>query len=344
MPIRILLLLFLFLPVAGTAAPNGAELFAENCAVCHGAKGTGGVGTPLALESFLRGVSDEYLFKAIRNGRPGRVMPAFENLSDAQVTAVVGYVRSWSDSPAPAEDPTPVSGDPVRGAQLFASHCASCHGEEGVGGHGTGVTFSRPRDLSIIPPALNNPGFLSAASDQMIRATIHHGRAGTPMPAFGGQLAATDIDDLTSYIRSLQTQSGEVEEHQPEPFILVEESPYGLDKTVERVRSAAIAANFKIIRSDHLEHGLVPEGQENAKMVFIDFCNFQFLFDALKVDPRVGMFLPCRVSVTETEDGRVLIMSVNPRALSRLFNNRELNEACETMYDLYTEIIEEATI
>ena len=33
------------------AAPDGGQLFAEHCAVCHGDKGSGGVGTPLALPS-----------------------------------------------------------------------------------------------------------------------------------------------------------------------------------------------------------------------------------------------------------------------------------------------------
>ena len=191
---RTLLLLFALLPTAVLAAPNGAELFSQHCAVCHGQYGSGGVGTPLALESFLTGVSDEYLAKTIRNGRPGRVMPAFRTLSDAQVGAIVGHVRSWSESPAPAEDQTPVAGDPVLGAELFAVHCAGCHGADAKGGQGTGVTLSRPRDLPIIPPALNNPGFLAAASDRMIRATIETGREGTPMPGFGELLSAAEID------------------------------------------------------------------------------------------------------------------------------------------------------
>jgi cytochrome c oxidase cbb3-type subunit 3 len=341
---RTLLLWLALLPTAALAAPDGAELYSQHCAVCHGQYGSGGVGAPLALESFLAGVSDEYLAKTIRNGRPGRVMPAFRTLSDAQVGAIVGHVRRWSESPALAEDPTPVVGDPMLGAELFAVHCAGCHGADGEGGQGTGVTLSRPRDLPIVPPALNNPGFLAAASDQMIRATIETGREGTPMPGFGERLSAAEIGAVTRFIRSLQDQAEAPDKSEGEPYILVEESPYDLEQTVANVRSAAIAANFKIIRSDHLEHGLVPEGQESAKMMFVDFCNFKFLFEALQVDPRIGMYLPCRISVAETEDGRVLIMAVNPRALSPLFNNRELDGACETMYDLYATIIEEATI
>ena len=40
------------------------------------------------------------------------------------------------------------------------------------GGKGTGVTFSRKRDLPVIAPALNNVGFLASASDNMIKDTI----------------------------------------------------------------------------------------------------------------------------------------------------------------------------
>jgi len=37
-------------------------------------------------------------------------------------------------------------------------------------------------------------------------------------------------------------------------------------------------------------------------------------------------------------------MSVNPKVLSRLFNNYELNELCEQMKQNYTAIMEESTL
>lgn len=54
------------------------------------------------------------------------------------------------------------------------------------------------------------------------------------------------------------------------------------------------------------------------------------------------MFLPCRITVVE-EYGRVQAMSINPKRLSQLFNNDELDDACERMYDTYSLILEEAT-
>lgn len=329
---------------AVTAAPKGAQLYGQHCAVCHGESGTGGVGVPLALPSFLDSVDDAYLRESIRRGRPGRVMPAFTRLQAEEVDAIVGHLRGWQKGPAPSFAAEKVTGDPRKGSALFAQHCAACHGDRGQGGHGTGVTFSRPRDLPIIAPALNNPGFLAAASDAMIKHTLMHGREGTPMVSFIDQgLSEQDIDDLVSFVRGFETEQGETPPPAAEPAMLMMESPYSLEETVEAVKRAAVGKNFRLIRDQLLEDGLFAPEEQNSKQMIVYFCNFKFLYDAMALDPRVGLFLPCRVTVVEQE-GKVLVMTINPKRLSHVFNNAELERACEEMYRVYSEILEEATL
>jgi cytochrome c oxidase cbb3-type subunit 3 len=327
------------------AAPNGATLYATHCAACHGDTGGGGVGVPLSLSSFLNSIDDGFLRKTIRYGRPGRVMPAFSKLSDAQIDAIVGFIRAWSEKPAPQFSGIPVRGDAGHGKTLYGDYCAVCHGAEGEGGKGTGVTFSRRRNLPIIAPALNNPGFLAAASDQMIRHTLLFGREGTPMRSFLVQgLSEQDIDDLVTYVRSFEAGAPPLRKPvSNEPRIIAAESSYTLEETVENLKDALVSQNFILIRTDTLEHGLVPEGEEDPNEVILHFCNFSFLFDALTVDPRVGMFLPCRITVVE-RDGKVMVSAINPLYLSHLFNNAELDEYCHKMHGLYSTIIEEATL
>ena len=340
------LLLFTALAAGiASAGPDGARLYDQNCTVCHGEAGTGGVGVPLALPSFLASVDDAYLRETIRRGRPGRVMPAFPRLTAEEVEAIVQHIRGWQDGEAPQFEAGKIAGDPRKGAALFTQHCASCHGERGQGGHGTGVTFSRPRDLPIIAPALNNPGFLAAASDRMIKHTLMQGREGTPMVSFLEQgLSEQDIDDLVSYVRNFETEAAEsAAPAAEEPAMLMMESPYSLEETVEAVKRAAVGKNFRLIRDQALEDGLFPPEEQNSKQTIVYFCNFKFLYDAMALDPRVGLFLPCRVTVVE-QDGRVLVMSINPKRLSHLFNNAELEQACEEMYRLYEGILEEATL
>jgi cytochrome c oxidase cbb3-type subunit 3 len=336
-------LLMVSMAVAG--APDGGRLYAAHCAACHGYTGGGGVGVPLSLASFLNSIDDDFLRRTIRHGRPGRVMPAFSKLSDAQINAIVGYIRAWSDKPAPRYSAAPVRGDAVHGKSLYASYCAACHGEDGEGGKGTGVTFSRRRDLPIIAPALNNPGFLAAASDEMIRHTLQFGREGTPMRSFLVQgLSEQDIDDLVSYVRSFETREHPYRKPPVgESRIIEAESSYTLEETVENLKQALVNQNFILVRTDLLEHGLVPEGQENPREIILHFCNFSFLFDALTVDPRVGMFLPCRITVVERA-GKVMVSAINPLYLSHLFNNAELDDYCDKMNGLYRAIIEEATL
>jgi cytochrome c oxidase cbb3-type subunit 3 len=322
------------------AAPDGDRLYHQNCVACHGEGGEGGVGVPLNLPDFLAVASDDYLRATIRNGRPGRVMPAFPRLADAELDAIVAYLRGFSGQAAPVYGKQTIKGDAGRGKTLFASHCSVCHGERGQGGTGTGVTFSRPRGAPVMAPSLNNRGFQAAVSDDMLKATLLRGRHGTPMPSITELgLEASDADDLVAFLRTLQD---EVREEAPESPVIQYESSYDLETTLENLKQSVIGHNFRVIREQPLEQGLAEEGQEDRRAVILYFCDFGFLNKALAIDPRVGLFLPCRVTLLETDHG-VQVMSINPKNLSHLFNNRELDKACQRMHDLYGEIMEEAT-
>lgn len=328
------------------AAEQGAKLYAHYCAACHGIHGTGGVGVPLALPDFLAAADDDFLRRTIRLGRPGRVMPAFRQLSDAEVQALIRHIRGWAPGATPvATEKSLVRGDAERGGKLYARYCAACHGDRGEGGHGTGVTFSRPRDLPVLAPALNNPGFLAAASDAMIKTTLMRGRQGTPMPSFLEQgLKERDIDDLVAYVRALARVPlpNPVKPVADEPPVIVRESSAGMDKTVEKLKNAIGAANLRLIRVESFDQAFSDKGEGNRRHVIVDSCDFNFLNQALKIDPRVGLFLPCRFTLSE-RDGKVSVSAINPKRLSAIFNNSELNQLCDQMYQVYLGIIEEAT-
>jgi len=329
------------------ARPDGARLYAQRCSACHGADGRGGVGVPLALPAFLSSVDDAYLRKTVRLGRPGRVMPAFTLLTDAEVEAIVAHIRSW---PGQMRPKTPshdrITGNAVRGKTLYDRHCTACHGVHGEGGHGTGVTLSRPRSAPILAPALNNPGFLAAASDALIKTTLVNGRDGTPMRSFLKQgLKERDINDIVAYVRAFEQMppppgARVLESASP---VLVRVSPYSVEETVEKVKTAVGAANMRLIRVQTLDQGFVADGKENHDQTIVYSCDFGFLNEALKVDPRVGLFLPCRVTVLR-HAGKVQVMTINPKRLSRIFNNAELNDLCEQMYKVYVEILEESVL
>lgn len=336
----ITLLNFTFVVYAGH---SGKHSYKQHCAACHGSTGDGGVGVPLSLPDFQSSISNEYLRKTIRIGRPGRVMPAFTQLSETEVTAIIKYMRSFAKVKFPKEQKGKITGNVKNGKKLFSKYCTVCHGAFGEGGKGTGVTFSRPRNLPIMSPALNNSGFLASATDHMIKRALVKGRRGTPMISYKEQgLSNSDINDVVSYVRSFEKYKPKKKQEELSPIISFE-SAYSVAETVDNIKRAAIGKNFRIIRTQTLDNGFVPEGKDNPKQTIVYFCNFDLLNQSLGIDPRVGMFLPCRVTVVE-QKGKVTVMAINPLRLSKLFNNSELDRSCRELRDIYIEIIEEAVL
>ena len=73
-------------PVTGDIV-LGEEIYAENCAVCHGENGEGEIGPAIGNPAMLSLNTDAFLRYAIENGRDGTDMPAFaDTLSSDEST------------------------------------------------------------------------------------------------------------------------------------------------------------------------------------------------------------------------------------------------------------------
>ena len=330
-----------------SAAPDGRELYIEHCSACHRMEGQGGIGLPLASAK-LADVSDDYLRKTIRLGRPGRVMPAFQRMSDAQVEAIVGFLRERSETRDHPFGDEPVVGDAANGAVLYAEHCVKCHGEDGSGeGQGTGVTMSRERSFLVMPASISNPGFLASVSDQMIHRVIEVGRKSSGMPAFGsGKLNDTEINDLVAFVRSFEGQEGQAQPplDPDERPTHVYESPYDFETTVANVKAALTGANFRIFPDRFVEQGLTDEFSVNTRQVGVRFCNFNVMYGMVKIEPRLGTVLPCRITIMEREGGEVILAVPNLRVVARWFNDDELVGLWDAMEQTFNAIIEEVTL
>jgi cytochrome c oxidase cbb3-type subunit 3 len=272
-------------------------------------------------------------------------MPAFEDLGDAQVQAIVAHLRGWTGSPTPVLPDVPVVGVAAHGEALYAEHCAACHGADLQGATGTGRTFSRRRDHQVMPPALANSGFLAAASDQFIKRVILDGRQGTAMVSFRDRgMPELDVNDIVAFIRSFETQQRAAAAPPPQPASLVAASPRGFEETVEALRAATKGMNFRSFAPRYLEQGLVNELDVNERQVTIRFCNFERLYEGLKTDRRLGMILPCRITVLEQADGSVLVVAMNLERILPLFNNDDLRVLFQELHEAQQEILDEVTM
>ena len=195
----------------------GRLWYAVSCAACHGDFGEGSSGPALANPGFLNAASDGFLLATMAMGRDGTEMRPVKkspqsilSLDSDQVNDMVAYLRSWELQP-PQDDIAHryvVPWDLARGRELYQSHCAGCHGIDGK------AEIDEPGRLSAWAPSLNNEGFLAAATDGFLQATIVRGRGGTAMRAFGHgtqgmvDLSTDDIDDIVAFIRRWSSQPG----------------------------------------------------------------------------------------------------------------------------------------
>src|SRR5208337_3616437 len=76
----------------------GAQRYMEYCAGCHGADGKGGDKAPaLVSASNTTNPSDSELFRIVHDGTKGG-MPPFAQIGDANIRAVVQYLRRLQEN------------------------------------------------------------------------------------------------------------------------------------------------------------------------------------------------------------------------------------------------------
>ncbi|MGH9582138.1 MAG: c-type cytochrome [Bryobacteraceae bacterium] len=119
------------------AAERGRKIFVPTCGFCHGNDARGKSGPDLVRSALvLHDNKGDTIGPVIHNGRPGRGMPAFPSLSDAQIADISTFLHSRAAAVSNRfayEIGNIITGDPRKGAAFFngAGHCNTCHSSTG---------------------------------------------------------------------------------------------------------------------------------------------------------------------------------------------------------------------
>ena len=173
------------LPIVSPDAQNGAAVYQEKCAPCHGETGMGdgpqssslSVDVPaLADTEVAKGVRPLEWYQIVTNGNIEQFMPPFKSLDDRTRWDVVAYALSLSMNSTAVE----------QGKAVYSANCVDCHGDQGQGS-------------SQAPGWLDDPGKLAKVSTMEMAAVITSGKGN--MPAFQDVLDQTAIISAANYIR-----------------------------------------------------------------------------------------------------------------------------------------------
>ena len=182
-------------PIVPPDPENGASLYNQECAQCHGTRGLGDgsqaaqlsvqVAT-LGLSDFARLYTPAEWYTVVTQGNMEKFMPPFGNLTDRQRWDVVAYAMSLS---APDELVT-------QGKTLYQENCASCHGQSGKGDGPDAAT------LSTQPTNFTDQSLMAQRSAASLYQAILSGVA-PDMPAYTSTQDDNERWALVSYLRSL---------------------------------------------------------------------------------------------------------------------------------------------
>ena len=182
--------------LADVAKAVGRAAFGDNCAPCHGSGGVGGKGYPsLVDDEWLWGGDVATIQTTLKHGirwtndpdtRIGDMMAFGKTgtLKKEEIDTVVDYVLSLAKLPGGEKF------DEAKAKDLFATNCASCHGDDAKGN----------KDLGA--PSLVDQIWLYGSRRADLIETVTNGRAGV-MPAWAGRLDDVTIKSLAVYVNSL---------------------------------------------------------------------------------------------------------------------------------------------
>lgn len=210
------------------------------CSRCHGRDGKGARGPDLTTGKFRYATSDEELLRVIQQGIPGTDMQGRGVFEDIQLP-IIAYLRAAALQPDHRQAP---SGNAARGYELFKENqCASCHWTGNQGGR-QGPNLSRltaPPDYvrnSMLDPnsqvdleyqqvillldddkicsgrRLHENSYFLLLMDQQENLHAIDKRSireikrphESLMPSFSDKLSRGDIEDITTYIYSIQQE------------------------------------------------------------------------------------------------------------------------------------------
>src|SRR5262249_11947204 len=80
-------------------------------------------------------------------------------------------------------------------------------------------------------------------------------------------------------------------------------------------------------------------GVDMARYRILGACNPRFAHEALQIEDKLGVLLPCNVIVRETPDRKIEVASVDPVAAMERTDNPALRSTAEEVRQLLTKVV-----
>lgn len=121
----------------------------------------------------------------------------------------------------------------------------------------------------------------------------------------------------------------------PEMMIVEDTSPLSYEETVQAIQDAAVAQGWKVPAVHEIDKSVAKAGYDVLPVSVIELCHPGHAAKVLQDDQArvVTSMMPCRVSVYETSDGRVIVSRMNTSLVSKFFGGTVTTVMAEATAD-----------
>lgn len=115
----------------------------------------------------------------------------------------------------------------------------------------------------------------------------------------------------------------------------------GFDEAIERTTEALQRAGFGIITEIDVTSTLKKKiGADFRNYRILGACNPMIAHEALKIEDKIGMMLPCNVIVQDVGGGRIEVAAIDPVASMQAVDNPALREPATQVQAMLKDVVD----
>jgi len=120
---------------------------------------------------------------------------------------------------------------------------------------------------------------------------------------------------------------------------LTKEVTTDFEDTITKVTEELKKEGFGIITTIDFKNTIREKlDKDFRKFTILGACNPQFSYDAVRIDDRIGLLLPCNVVVQEKQ-GKIEVSIFNPALIKFLVADEKLIEMSEQLVERITKVL-----
>lgn len=126
-----------------------------------------------------------------------------------------------------------------------------------------------------------------------------------------------------------------------ESIALKMETDLPFESVTQKLQDMAAENSFRVLAVHDVQSTLAEKGFKRGPLKIIEVCNAKFAHEALHKDIDVSLFMPCRISVYES-DSRTVVSLARPAVISQMLPESDLEALASKVEQQLTDIMKAA--